>query len=175
MVSERTITVSENENPIIEDELVKYDRFYLPNTFAAGIAVTKNKKNTYVFDYTFENWSPLNITQNGVRLVNSQRLSGGAEFSKKQWVNGQSVEKRFIHFGAFYSNSYLQLRNTPVNEFGVTVGTGGALKRNLLYTLSAEAGTRGTKRNGLIKENYAQLTIGVSFSDYLFSKGRRYD
>jgi len=175
MVSERTITVTENETAIVQDELIKYDRFRLPNSFSAGIALIKNKKNTYAFDYTFENWSPLNITQNGMRLVNSQRFSGGLEFSKQQSINGQLVEKRYFQFGAFYSNSYLQLKNTPINEFGITAGTGGSLSRNLLYTLSAEVGTRGTRQNGLIKENYAQLTIGLSLSEYLFSKGRRYD
>jgi len=175
MISERTITVTENETVIVEDEFIKNNRFYLPNSFSAGIALIKNKKNTYTFDYTFENWSPLNITQNGMRLVNSQRFSGGVEFSKQQSINGQQVEKKFIQFGAFYNNSYLQLKNRPINEFGITAGTGGTLSRNLLYTLSAEVGSRGTRQNGLIKENYAQLTIGLSLSEYLYSKGRRYD
>ena len=175
MVSERTITVVENGTPIVEEEFIKYGRFYLPNTFSAGIALIKNKKNTYTFDYTYENWSALNITQNGMRLVNSQRFSGGVEFSKQRSVNGQLIEKRYFQFGAFYSNSYLSIRNTPINEFGITAGTGGALSRNLLYTLSAEVGTKGTRQNGLIKENYAQLSIGLSLSEYLFSKGRKYD
>ena len=175
IVSERTITVSEDETPIVQDEFIKYNRFYLPNTYSIGIALKKNKKNTYTFDYSYENWSPLNITQNGMKLVSSNRFSGGVEFSKQQWNGGQYVEKRYFQVGAFYTNSYLNIRNTPINEFGITAGTGGALSRSLLYTLSAEVGTRGTRQNNLIKENYAQLSIGFSFSDYLFSKGRKYD
>ena len=175
MVSERTVTVTENETAIVQDEFVKYDRFYLPNTYAIGIALKKNKKNTYTFDYTYENWSPLNITQNGMRLASSNRFSGGVEFSKQQWVAGQLLEKKYFQVGAFFSNSYLRIRNTPINEYGITAGMGGPLSRSLLYTLSAELGRRGTTQNNLIKENYAQLSIGFSFNDYLFSKGRKYD
>jgi len=174
MVSERTVTVTENETPIVQDEFIKYGRFSLPNAYGVGIALTKNKKNTYTFDYNHEDWSALNISQNGMRLINSNRFSGGVEFSKQQW-NNQLVEKRYFQVGAFYTNSYLRIRNTPINEYGITAGTGGTLSRSLLYTLSAEVGTRGTKQNGLIKENYAQLSIGLSFTDYLFSKGRKYD
>lgn len=175
MVSERTVTVAENESLIVQDEFIKYDRSYLPTTYAVGIALKKNKKNTYTFDYTYEDWSSLNITQKGMRMVSTNRFSGGVEFSKQQWINGQLVEKRYFQAGVFYANSYLQIRDTPINEFGFTIGTGGPLGRSLLYSLSAEFGTRGTTSNNLIKENYAQLSIGLSLSEYLFSKGRRYD
>ena len=175
MVSERTVTVTEGETVILQDEFIKYDRFYLPNTYAIGIALKKNKKNTYTFDYTYENWSPLNINGRGWQLASSNRFSGGVEFSKQQWTGGQFLEKKYFQVGAFYTNSYLRIRNAPINEFGLTVGTGGSLSRNLLYTLSGELGRRGTTQNNLIKENYVQLSIGLSLSDYLFSKGRRYD
>ena len=175
MVSERTVTVREGETVIVQDEFIKYDRFYLPTTYAFGIALKKNKKNTYTFDYTYENWTPLNISGRGWQLASSNRFSGGVEFSKQQWTGAQYMEKKYFQVGAFYTNSYLRIRNTPINEYGITVGTGGSLSRNLLYTLSGELGRRGTTQNNLIKENYVQLSIGFSFSDYLFSKGRRYD
>jgi hypothetical protein len=175
MVSERTLTVTENEIVIVNDEFLKNDRFYLPNTYAAGIAFKHNKKTTFAFDYIYEDWSSLNIKENGWQLITSNRLSAGIEFSRRQNILNQSVEKRFFQLGAFINNSYLQIRNKPINEFGFTAGMGGAINNSLLYTLSAEVGQRGTTQAKLIKENYVQITIGFSYRDFLFSKGRKYN
>jgi len=175
MISERTLTVTENDAVIVNDEFLKNDRFYLPNIYAAGIAFNHDKKTTFAIDYTYEDWSSLNIKQNGWRLISSNRFSAGVEFSKQQMRLNQSVEKRYFQLGGFINNTYLQIRNKAVNEFGFTAGMGGALNSNLLYSISAEAGQRGTTQAKLIKENYFQFTLGFSFRDYLFSKGRKYD
>ena len=87
----------------------------------------------------------------------------------------QVVEKRFFQLGGFYHNSYLQIRNEPINEFGLTAGMGGVIGKGLLYTLSLEAGSRGTTRQNLIKEKYVQMTFSFSYRDFLASKGRKYD
>ena len=85
------------------------------------------------------------------------------------------MEKRFFQVGGFYNSSYLQVRNQPVKEFGVTAGMGGIIGNGLLYTLALEAGRRGTTQQKLIKENYVQLTFSFSYRDFLASKGRKYD
>ena len=87
----------------------------------------------------------------------------------------QLVETRNFQLGGFYNKSYLQIRDEPIQEYGLTAGMGGSLSGSLLYTLSAELGRRGTTRANLIKENYVQLTIGLTYRDYLFSKGRKYN
>ncbi|MDT9081499.1 hypothetical protein RSW80_26085, partial [Escherichia coli] len=69
----------------------------------------------------------------------------------------------------------LQISNKSVNEFGITAGMGGVLGRNLIYTLAIEAGQRGTTQQNLIRENYGQLTISLSYRDFFLSKGRKYD
>jgi hypothetical protein len=88
---------------------------------------------------------------------------------------GQQVEKRYFQFGGFINNSYLQVNNTPINEFGITAGMGGKLTGNLLYTLSVEGGERGTTAQNLIKENFLQFTFTLTYRDFLFSKGHKYD
>jgi hypothetical protein len=175
MTAERTISVLENDVAIIEDEFVKNNRFSLPNTFAAGIAIQHNKKTTFAADYTYEDWSSLKIKEQGWQLISSNRLSAGVEFSRQARVMNQVVEKRFFQLGGFYHNSYLQIRNEPINEFGFTAGMGGVIGKGLLYTLSLEAGSRGTTRQNLIKENYVQMTFSFSYREFLASKGRRYD
>jgi hypothetical protein len=173
--SERNLTVTENNTVILNDNFIKNDRFYLPRTYGIGISLTHNKKTSFAADYTYESWSSLNISGNGWRLINSNRLSAGVEIAKHtdQW--GQAVEKKYFQFGGFISNSYLRVHNEPVNEFGITAGMGGKLNNNLLYTLSIEGGSRGTTKANLIKENFLQLTLSLTYRDFLFSKGRKYD
>jgi hypothetical protein len=175
MTAERTFSVLENDVPIVEDEFVKNNRFGLPNTIAAGIAIQYNKKTTFAADYTYEDWSALKIKEQGWQLISSNRLSAGVEFSRQARVMNQVVEKRFFQLGGFYHNSYLQIRNEPINEFGLTAGMGGVIGKGLLYTLSLEAGSRGTTRQNLIKENYVQMTFSFSYREFLASKGRKYD
>ncbi|MGZ8551457.1 MAG: hypothetical protein ACXWV2_12375, partial [Chitinophagaceae bacterium] len=175
MTSERTLTVSEGGTAIIEDEFIKNDRFSLPNTYAAGIAIKHNNKTTFAADYTYEDWSSLKIKQQGWQLVSNNRLSAGIEFSRQARLMNQVVEKRFFQLGGFYTSSYLQVRNEPIKEFGFTAGMGGIIGKGLLYTLSLEAGSRGTTQQKLIKENYVQLSFSFSFRDFLASQGRKYD
>jgi hypothetical protein len=173
--AERTITVTENTTTILNENVDKQDRFFLPRTYGVGVTLTHNKKTTFAADYIFENWSPLNIQGEGWALTNSSRFSAGMEFAQHVDVRGQLVEKRYFQFGGFINNSYLQVNNTPINEFGITAGMGGKMTSNLLYTLAVEGGKRGTTAQNLIRENFLQFTITLTYRDFLFSKGHKYD
>lgn len=175
LAANRSITVSQDGVAVVEDQFVKSDRFWLPKTYAAGISLVHKKKTTFSADYTYEDWSSYKTSGNGWKLINSQRLSAGVEFSKQVSYWNQPVQKKFYQLGAFVSNSYLQLKGTPIKEVGFTSGMGGRLGNSLLYSLSAEYGIRGTTRSSLIQEKYFELSFTLSYRDFLFSKGRRYN
>lgn len=170
----RSLTVTQDGAAIVEDEFVRKDRFYLPVSYGAGIALIHNKRTTFAADYSYENWSTLNIKGNGWRLINSHKLSAGVEFSRLVQQVNRPVEKKFVQLGGHIGNSYLQIKNKPITEYGITLGTGGVISHNLLYTLSGEFGVRGTTDMNLIKESYFQFTFSLSLREFLFSKGRRY-
>jgi hypothetical protein len=171
---ERTVTVKENNSILIDEELVKADPFHLPLSYGVGIALKKGHQFTIAADYTTEQWKPLNVRGSGWSLVNSHRLSGGVEFGKL--VKKLSGEVRLSSFqaGAFMDNSYLSVNSKQISEYGASFGYSSNL-RNLLYNVSLEVGQRGTTSKGLIKENFFQVTIGLSYRDFLFSKGRKYN
>jgi hypothetical protein len=173
--AERTIIISENGETIYEDDYIKKDRFYLPHSFAGGIALKHNKRTNLAVDYAYEDWSSLRIKQQGWQLASSHRISAGAEFSKLKPRAGQLMEYKFFQLGGYYNRSYLQVRNTPINEYGFTIGMGGVLSNSLLYSLSLEAGVKGTTQQKLIRERYIGITLNITYSDFLFSKGRKYE
>lgn len=173
--AERTLSVAENGETVSEDTYMKEDRFHLPTTIAAGIALKHNKKTTFALDYTYEDWSSLKIKERSWQMISSHKISAGIEFPKFKAVGDQLLEYRFFQLGGFFHSSYLQVRNQPIREYGFTAGMGGRIGRGLLYSLSAEAGIRATTRAGLIRETYAGLTLSFSYMDLLLSKGRKYD
>lgn len=170
----RTLTVTENTIPIIPGNYIKNTSYTLPDTYSAGIALKNKSGTTFAADYNFENWNPLNISGSGWSFVSSHRITAGAEFAKfKNYLNTH-IETKFFQLGAYFNNSYLSVNNHQIQEFGLTGGMGGILGGNLLYTIGADVGTRGTTSAGLIKENYFQITFTINYRDFLYSKGRKF-
>lgn len=175
---ERTLTVLENEVPFIEEAPVTSTDFHLPLSYGAGLALRHTSGLSITFDYNTERWKPLQIRGSGWSMVNSQRFSGGVEILKSKIRYGRPQTSSFFQFGGFVNNTNLSVKSNQLAEAGITIGYGGVYGgeiRQLLYNLALEVGQRGTTQNGLIKENYFMITLGIGFRDFLFSKGRKYD
>ncbi len=160
----------------IQSEITKNDFFTLPRTMAAGVAITKNKKLTMLADYRFQDWSALHYRGTGYSLKSSSRASAGIEFSDLYQVWPVSVEKTFYQAGVFYGNSYLSLYGEQLKDIGFTIGAGVSSKRSTLsYLVNLELGMRGTEANGLLRERYGKLTFTLSYKDFWYTKGIKYN
>jgi len=173
--SDRTVSITEGTTVIKDNESIKSSDFYLPVAYDAGISFTHKDRLTMAVDYNYQSWTDLKQKGQGYSLIDSRRLSAGVQFSNQVERWGHRYEKNYVQAGFFTTNSYLRIRNTPVNEIGGSIGYGGYLSGSLFYGLSVEAGRRGTITNGLIKENYVQATLTLSLREFLFSKGHKYD
>jgi hypothetical protein len=172
---EQTLDVTEGTTIVENDKLLGTSTFYLPLTYDAGIALTNKGRQTFTVDYSYASWDGLNKGGSNWRMINSQRLSAGVQFSNQVSRFGLVAEKSYFQAGVFTGQSYLQVRNQPVNEMGLTVGYGFYLSRGLTCGLALEAGRRGTTASGLIRENYVQATVSFSYREIIYSKGRKYD
>jgi hypothetical protein len=175
LLSDRTLTVMEGTSAIEQDKPLSSNPFWLPASYSVGLAITSKERSVFTADYTFENWDALNIRGNGWSMINSHRLSAGVQFTNKVEAYGRILEKSFFQAGIFTNQSNLRIHGTPITEYGATVGYGGLLRSNLAYSLALEAGRRGTTINGLVKESFIQFTIALSYREFLFSKGRKYN
>ena len=173
--SDKTVTITEGTTVIKQDESAKSSVFYLPVSYDAGLSLTHKNRLTFAVDYNYQSWTDLKQRGYGYSLIDSRRLSAGVQFSNQVEAWGRRYEKNYIQAGFFTNNSYLRVRNTPINEIGGSIGYGGYLTGSLFYGLSIEAGRRGTITNNLIKENYVQATLTLSLREFLFSKGHKYD
>jgi hypothetical protein len=73
--------------------------------------------------------------------------------------------------GARYNNSYLNLYDTQISEYGISFGVGFPMKKSKTgIDLSVEIGRRGTTKNNLIQENFINFSLGVSIQEIWFYK-----
>ncbi len=170
------LLVKDGTNTIEENENYKKSYFKIPVSFTTGLAVTYNNKFTLAADYNHQDWNSIKYSGINYTLVNSDRLSVGLQYSKKQSTVNGAFERAFLQTGFFYNSSYLKIYGEQLKDYGVTFGGGLHAKRSGLgMQATVEFGQRGTTNNGLIKEKYTQFTLSLLYREFWFTKGRKYD
>lgn len=113
------------------------------------------------------------ITQ--VTYENATKISVGGFFIPKYNAFSEYWKKVTYRGGFRYENTGLVINNQSIKDAAVSLGFGfpfGASFSNL--NIGLEYGQRGTTKAGLIKENYVNISVGLSFNDRWFIK-RKYD
>ncbi|MDB5223004.1 MAG: hypothetical protein JWN83_1671 [Chitinophagaceae bacterium] len=173
--AEYSALVTDGLGDTLSNKVTKNTYSTLPTSTGIGIAITKNKKITFLADYKFQNWASLNIRGLNYSLENSSRLSAGIEYSKQMQYKNLSFEAFNVQAGIFYNKSYLKIYNEQLTDAGFTLGGGINSKRSSMsYHFAFEYGIRGSQYS-IIKENYSSFTIGLSYKDFWYTKGKKYD
>jgi hypothetical protein len=112
----------------------------------------------------FENYSNVSY-ENGVKVA-----IGGFFIPKFDSYN--NYFQRVTYRGGFkYENTGLVINNTAIKDKSVTLGFGLPISGTFSsMNLGIEYGSRGTTSNGLIKEDYFSINIGLLFNDKWFRK-----
>ncbi len=165
---------------LIDNQYYKSNYFTLPLMYTGGVAATVNNAYTFALDYSYQGWKDIKAAGIGYTLENSQRFSFGTEYSRKGSYMNTTYEKFYLQAGLFYSDSYLRIYGQQLTDYGLTIGAGAELSRTALTGVAVQAaleiGKRGTTNKGLIRENYTQFNITVSYRDFWFSrKMKKYD
>ena len=104
-----------------------------------------------------------------VDFENSTKISVGGYYIPK-YDSFSSYLNRVVYRAGFrYENTGLIVNNESINDYGMNFGLGlpvGASSINLGF----EFGKKGTTSNGLIEENYFNLSVGLSLNDIWFKK-----
>jgi hypothetical protein len=173
-----TLMVTDNSTQITSTSNVKNTTdFTLPNSSGFGISIVKNKKYTFSGDYKYQAWtSANNFTGANYILKNTNRVSLGFEVSNKKTFFNTLFEQNYLQAGIYYGTSYLDINNHQLDEKGITLGYGVNSKRNpeLGISLGLDVGQRGTQQAGLIKYNYVNFTLTVTYRSLWRTKGIKY-
>jgi len=152
----------------IEDEKGK---LALPLSVGLGFTIKEGSRWVAGADFSIQNWQDYSLFGEKDSLANSWRAAGGF-----QWTpNDRSLRSYFsliqYRFGAHFEQTYLQLHNSQLTDYGLSMGFGFPVKRvATTIQLAIEAGKRGTVANHLVELNYVKCTIGFTLNDRWFVK-----
>jgi hypothetical protein len=150
----------------------------LPLSFGFGIGFKKGDRWLVAADFAVQNWSEYKSFGQTQGLKNSMRVSLGAQYVPNARANGEGSYFKRVHYrmGARYTQTALELKNTPLTEYGVSLGIGFPVGRSFILqnfsmvNIGVEVGQRGTVTNGLIQENFLKATVGFTINDRWFQK-----
>ena len=159
--------VSEENDIAVNDTKMK-----IPAKFTFGFGIGANKKWAIGSEVTFSNNSDMTNRFGSIANVafeNSQKIAVGGFYIPKYDSFGNYFS-RIVYRGGFrYENTGLVINNTSINDYAFTFGLGLPLGLSKI-NLGVEYGKKGTRANGLIEENYVNVTVGLSLSDLWFIK-----
>jgi hypothetical protein len=159
----------------IDSRIKNEGNITFPQKIGFGLMLRKGNNWMVGADYEWQNWSEFKAFGVSDSLQNSMRFSLGGEYKPSQTGIGSYFENVTYRLGVRYNQTYLNLRNTKINEFGISFGFGLPLPRSYSsINLAVEVGKRGTTAFNLIQENYIRFTLGVSIKETWFIK-RKYN
>jgi hypothetical protein len=145
----------------------------LPTSIGGGVMIGTTNRWFATADINWQKWSEFRYLGNNPGLQDKLRISIGGQYRPSPVDIGKYYERINYRAGFRFEQSYLELQNKRINDFGISFGVGLPMKKSKsTMNIALELGTQGTTENGLIKENYMRLTIGTSLQERWFLKRR---
>ncbi|MEZ5022499.1 MAG: hypothetical protein R2728_04415 [Chitinophagales bacterium] len=145
------------------------------------------------FDVKWTPWSNYSGFESGEggQLADSWRIAFGGEIfplgGGRQELRSKTFSQLKYRAGFYYSRTSVTVQNTAINEFGINFGIAIPIRLRMVnedgyygyrkvhpFSLGFEVGSRGTKENDLIKDNFVRINLGISLNDKWFVK-RKYN
>lgn len=148
----------------------------LPLEIGAGFSVKKGEKLTFLIDGGVTNWSSFRYFSETNQFKSSYRMGLGAIIVPGEPFSNNYLKSIQYRLGFMYSNGYLDLANTRINNYALTVGLGLPVSTKRpgdmynMVNISAQFGTMGTTTKGLLQEKYIRLVVGFTFNKRWFIK-----
>ena len=146
----------------------------MPTSFGGGFVFSNNNFMVGA-DVSFQNWSQFKYFGQTDSLVNSSHLAVGMQYTPDPNTLKKYYKKIQYRLGFNYTNTFLQLKDTKLTQYGFSVGLGLPIRKsNSMVNIAFEYGQMGTMKNNLIKENYGKIVLGFSLYDIWFLKQKYY-
>lgn len=170
-----TSTGVESFRDTIESRTENKGSIVIPDKYGVGMMLKKSEKWMVAADFNWQNWSNFKAFDVVDSLENSMQVSVGGEFLPSDEVISSYWKRMKYRLGFRYNKTYLNLRETQINEFGISFGFGFPIPRSLsTINLGIEVGRRGTTASDLIQQNFINISLGVSVWERWFVQ-RKYN
>ncbi len=157
-----TIVYSETKGKLIS----------MPMHYGIGASFEKDKW-LFTADYSFAQWSQMEINNESAKLSDESQIHFGARILPNSNAYGHYFKRVVYRFGGYFENTDLQVNGNQLKQYGVTFGFGLPLRKTqTMINLSFDLGKRGNINNNLIEEYYGLLRINLNLHDIWFVKSK---
>lgn len=144
----------------------------LPPLFGLGIAITHGSALTLTAEMRQRDWRQLRSDVEGWSLPEDLGLQRSYAMGLAWRPAGSRIEDNLLlntvyRMGVRFTDDYLVVRGTQLNEMAVSAGLSlpvlAKFSRSHI-TIGGEYGQRGTTANGLIKEQFTTIFVGITIA-----------
>jgi hypothetical protein len=156
----------------IKDTIENYNSkgvLIIPPFYGGGVMYKKSNKWILGADFKYQEWSKFSSFGTFDSLKNSMQGAIGFSILPSNTANNSFWRKSTYRFGLRASQTYLQLKSTQLNDYGISFGFAFPMQKSKsTINLGFEIGQRGTDENSLIKETYGIISFSLSIYERWF-------
>ncbi len=152
----------------------KYEQ---PHSIGVGISYNYHNRMLAEVDFTYQKWadakySPLKgFEAETIRFNNRWKAAAGVQYTPNR--RGSYLGSMVFRFGGHYTHDYMNITGNNVRDYGLACGislpvAGG----KSMVNFGLEWKRRFTKPVMLIREDYFNITLGITFNELWFWKSR---
>ncbi len=162
------IEIIEDNNPLPPTDTIVFNakgNTFLPQKFGGGFSLTKGYKWTVGVDFYSRNWSQYKTDFGSEQeLTQSYEMILGGEFTP-DFISVNYLKRVTYQFGFNYEQTPVKVNNTNINDFGINFGLSLPVGNASIFNIGFKYGQLGTTSDGLIREDYFKINLGMTFND----------
>jgi len=152
------------------NEYKDIDNLLIPMKYSTGLSYQTHTGWTAAFDYHHSKWSSFDEPMTSADYQNTNSYHLGFQYAPQRMGYKSIFRRMQYRVGAFYSDNYLTLNGVDLDEKGFTMGITIPVRQKTLLNVGYEFKQAGSLENGLIRETYNGIKIGVTFNESWFRK-----
>ena len=145
----------------------------IPFRLTLGTSTVFNKKYLLCLDYLYQPWSEYKINGvNSSELRNLHKVSLGFEYQPPKNPGSSFWEQIMWRAGLSYEATQYLVNNEGINKYSISGGLSMPISNENTLDLAVQYSMRGNKDLNLIEENVIRVSLGISFGELWFVRGR---
>ncbi|MGM9804076.1 MAG: OmpP1/FadL family transporter [Muribaculaceae bacterium] len=157
------------------DTISMAGNYEIPATYGAGVSYTYNNRFTAEVNFTYQPWKDAKFTPiptfdtEGTSLNFNNRWKVAAGLSWQPDPRAGYFKRTVYRVGAYYNNDYMNIKGNDVRDYGVSAGVSLPVPGGkTMVNIGVEYKRRTSSPTVLVKEDYLNITLGVTFNEMWF-------
>jgi len=177
VLKKETLRTDPTSGTIMDSPPVNVSRdsvFQMPESFGLGLTYTQLGKYTVGADVLYQRWSKAKYCDQQNAFYDRLKYNVGGEYIPNR-TGSSLLGKIRYRAGVYYTNSYLKIRDSKYNEYGVNLGFGIPMpdkrtSQHSLVNVALEYSQIKPEVSTLIHEKYFKISLSYTFNEPWFFK-----